>query len=143
MGDFQIFSNVWAVIGPLLGVFLGSWLTTKNERKHWIADNKRAEYRMLLTTLSNAASKILRTEGNPINVLSPRDQREVSAAAERSANVIYNRLFIAREVEKLNVMERWNKALSAVEKNHGGIGFMKIFDGLMNDIRASALKNLS
>jgi hypothetical protein len=37
---------------PLLGVLLGGWLTNRNQRRDWVADNMKQEYRELLTTLS-------------------------------------------------------------------------------------------
>ena len=50
--------SAWSILGPLVGVMLGAWLATRNQRRHWLLDNKRAEYRKLLTTLSECASSV-------------------------------------------------------------------------------------
>ena len=84
MNRFQIFLNVWAIVGPLVGILLGSWLTTKNQRRHWLLDNKRSEYRELLTTIADAGSKLLVFWGrNPV-VASGEEQFMIGETARQS-----------------------------------------------------------
>jgi len=52
IGDYS--SKVWAAVGPLVGVWIGAVLAKRWQREQWIADNKRAEYRKLLTTLTRS-----------------------------------------------------------------------------------------
>jgi hypothetical protein len=47
------FYRVWAVVGPLVGVALGAWLTAWWQRRKWIIDNKVTEYRGLLDALNS------------------------------------------------------------------------------------------
>jgi hypothetical protein len=46
-------------LSGLLGVTLGAYLTRSWQRKQWLLDNKKTEYRELLSVLSQAAHCIL------------------------------------------------------------------------------------
>jgi hypothetical protein len=138
-----IFLNIWAAVGPLLGVALGSWLTTRNQRRQWILDNKRAEYRKLLTTLTDCGTKFIVFYGAMPAVMEAKEQRMIGETARKSANVIYNRLFVASEMEKLNIDTRWQNAISTLQNSHDGVAFARDLDGIMDDIRRAALKDFS
>ena len=47
------FYQVWAVVGPLVGVVIGAWLTARWQRKKRILDNKTSEYRGILDALNS------------------------------------------------------------------------------------------
>jgi hypothetical protein len=51
--------SIWTFAAALVGIAFGSWLTVKNQRKQWLLDNKRAEYRKLLTTIADAGSRLV------------------------------------------------------------------------------------
>jgi len=117
MSRFQSFLSVWAIVGPLVGILLGSWLTTRNQRRQWLLDNKRSEYRELLTTIADAGSKLLVFWGrNPV-VASGEEQFMIGETARQSVDVIYNRLFIADEVKRLDVLKRWEDAIDKLRKS--------------------------
>jgi len=46
------FYQVWAVCGPLIGVFIGSLLASKWQRQQWIRENKKADYRRIFDALN-------------------------------------------------------------------------------------------
>lgn len=46
------FYQVWAVCGPLLGVFIGSLLASRWQRQQWIRENKKADYRRIFDALN-------------------------------------------------------------------------------------------
>jgi len=46
------FYQVWAVIGPFVGILTGSWLASRWQRRQWIRDNKKLEYRAIFEALS-------------------------------------------------------------------------------------------
>jgi hypothetical protein len=139
MSRFQGFLNIWAIVGPIVGILLGSWLTTRNQSRHWLLDNKRSEYRELLTTIADAGSKLLVFWGrNPV-VASGEEQFMIGETARQSVDVIYNRLFISDEVKKLDVLKRWETAIDELRKSRNVDVFGKSMDQIMDDIRSAAL----
>jgi hypothetical protein len=143
MQNFQIYLNIWAVIGPPAGIVLGSWLATRNQRKHWLLDNKRAEYRELLTTIAEAGGKFVVFYGMEPIVATGEQQFMIGETARTSVDVIYNRLFIAHEVEKLHIQKRWETAISALQGTRDVNAFGKSLDGIMDDLRRAALNDLA
>lgn len=139
----QIFLNIWATIGPLIGVLLGSWLATRNERKHWIGDNKREEYRELLTAIADAGSSLVVHYGASPIVVSGQEEFRVGEVARRSVDAIYNRLFIAKTVEDLGIMKRWEDAITALRKTNDVSNFAQLMDGIMHDVRKAAIRDFS
>ena len=137
----DLFLKVSAILGPFVGILIGSWLTMKVQRKLWILDNKRAEYRKLLTTLTDAGSKLIVFYGAMPGVVTAKEQIAIGETARKSANLIYNRLFIADVIVKLNIALRWQDGISALRKDHDGIAFAKLLDGIMNDLRSEAIKD--
>jgi hypothetical protein len=139
MSRFQVFLNIWAIVGPLGGIAFGSWLTTKNQQRHWLLDNKRSEYRELLTSIADAGSKLLVFwGGNPI-VARAEEQFMIGETARQSVDVIYNRLFISHEVEKLDLLKRWENAIEQLRRSHDVNAFGRLMDQIMNDVRRAAL----
>lgn len=111
----HLFLNFWAICGPIIGILLGSSLSTKNERRRWMMDNKRAEYRTLLTTISDCGSQFILSYGMGRTLLEAHQRRLLSDSARRLADVVTNRLFIADEVHKLDISKRFQAATSALK----------------------------
>ena len=136
IGDYS--GKAWAGIGPLVGVLIGAYISNRNQRKHWELDNKRAEYRKLLSTLADAGSKyahfVLR-RGISMAMIQEKERRAI--------NVISNRLFIASEVEKLNILSRWKTAVSELEDTQNETVFRGHLNSMLDDIRRVALQDFS
>lgn len=141
MSHFQNLLGAWAIIGPLVGILLGSWLTTRSQHRHWHLDNKRSEYRELLTSLADAGSKLLVFWGrNPV-VATAEEHFMIGETARQSVDVIYNRLFIADEINKLDVLKRWEAAIDELRSNRNIDAFGQLMDKIMDDIRRAALRD--
>jgi hypothetical protein len=54
IGDYA--SKSWAAVGPLIGVLVGAYLTGRRQKRDWLADNKKEEYRELLSAMTKALS---------------------------------------------------------------------------------------
>jgi hypothetical protein len=44
--------RAWKYAGPLVGVLIGGWITSRNQRKQWLRDTRKQEYRELLGALA-------------------------------------------------------------------------------------------
>src|SRR5438067_2224291 len=99
--------KIWAAIGPLIGVLVGAWLTARWQRKRWIQDNKKAEYREVLDTLQKYRWHLLNhlaVVGGPLVAEDARTHEERRAAfadAEVSvSNCLADRLFIRESLAR-------------------------------------------
>jgi hypothetical protein len=140
---WDIARSAWAVLGPFIGISIGAYLTTRTQKHQWIRDNRRTEYRELLTTIADVGSKFIALYGmNPV-VMNPSEQFSIGEAARTSVGVIYNRLFIAVEIEELGIQRRWESSISALRKSHDIEAFAKSMDSIMEDIKRKAVKEFS
>jgi hypothetical protein len=139
----ELSGRVWAVAGPLVGVLVGAWLATRNQKRQWFLDNKRGEYRELLDTLADCGSKFAIIYGHKSSLVEGSEIKIAGEAARNSANVIFSRLFIAQEMQELGMMDRWTKAVSLLQETRDGPRFAVTLDGIMDDIRKAALKDFS
>jgi hypothetical protein len=137
----KVAATVWPLITLILGILIGSYVANRNQRKHWLLDNKRGEYRKLVTTLTDCGSKLIVFYGPTHAIVGGKEERRVHEASRNAANVLYNRLFIARELEILSIFPRWQNAVSALQKSRDGKVFTLELDGILNDIRTVAVKD--
>ena len=135
--------GVWAVGGPLLGVLVGAYIASRNQKKQWLLDNKRAEYRELLAALADAGSTFIVHYTIFGGEATQQQKLATGETSRKTVDVIYNRLFIAREIQKLDILKRWEKAISALQRSNDMETFGKGIDAIMNDVRAAALKEFS
>jgi hypothetical protein len=140
---WNIIRSAWPVLGPFVGICIGAYLTTRTQRKQWVRDNKRTEYRELLTAIGDAAGKMILYYGrNPV-VLTSSEQLDMWETVRATLSVIYNRLFIANEVVGLGIQHRWENAVTALRDRHDVTCFVTSMDSIMEDIRKRALKEFS
>jgi len=101
MQKLTIALGIWAAIGPLLGIFVGHFLTRSWQREQARLDNIKAEYRELLTALAEAYTTFIR--------LGPRDEafaqqrNGFDEARAASMRVMHDRIYIAERVKR----EKW------------------------------------
>lgn len=125
--SFSTVSNflvkAWSIIGPLVGLLIGAWLSRSWQRKQWVLEGKKAEYRELISTLSQSYHCILKNWpaliapfGEVICTLTDgAQQRETLEAEVAGQRVIEDRIFIDKAMRAENVREQW--ALLAAEKD--------------------------
>jgi hypothetical protein len=138
-------SSVLIVIGPfagLAGVFVGAWLTRSWQRRQWVQDNKKAEYRELISGLSQSAN-LIRTFGAPFAgggiSYSGEELREREAAESRAYNLISDRLFLADVMTREKVRDRWLE----VVKSQRELGkFWGEWSALYNTLLEAARRDL-
>ena len=100
-------ARAWSAIGPLIGVLIGSWLTRSWQRKQWVLDSKKTEYRELISTLSHSYHTIAKNAHLGGMIFSVEQLTDRSEASEAGKRVIEDRLFIVEEMRKENIRELW------------------------------------
>jgi hypothetical protein len=114
---------IWAVIGPFLGVLVGAWLTARWQRKQWILDNKKAEYRQLLDAVQayrwHLLNRLAAIRG-PLVAIDARTYNEEAAAREHSRatlnNCLADRLFIRERIARNKVKEELGNFLRTMHQ---------------------------
>jgi hypothetical protein len=120
---WTVFLNVWAFAGPLVGIFVGAYLTSRWQRKQWYADHRIKEWRELLTALSNAAIVYV-----PRNVLGSAslqlEQGKINLTAKQnSGEILTNRIFIAEDVEELQLRDQRTRLLKGYDQTNDASAF--------------------
>lgn len=109
------FYRLWAVVGPLVGVGFGAWLTARWQRKKWLLDNKVAEYRGIFDALNSYRHKLTTfnamygTAADGVNV---RDRHEAQMVMFQALDAVNNsfadRIFTRQTVEKSGARDDWD-----------------------------------
>jgi hypothetical protein len=137
MNGGQDMSAAWSAIGPLVGVLIGAGLTSHIQRRQWLADRKREEYRELLTVLTESYGEVL--------LLHQKDDLTIDAVNKvqiRLVNTVHNRIFTSHGVmREIDVFKEWSKALDQLKSGRVG-EFSSTFGALTEDIRRIALKDI-
>lgn len=88
---------IWAAVGPLVGVIIGGILAAWWQRRHWILDNKKVEYRELLDALHNYRWEVTRHQSTPGPAPIALNPTGVTAIAEALSSLwgrLADRIFI-------------------------------------------------
>jgi hypothetical protein len=125
-----------AAIG-FIGVLVGAYVASRNERKLWVADNKRSEYRKLLTTLTRTFLSVVRLHASGV-ALAPREQRKLFNLEIEALAVIRDRLFISEEIEEMNLLRRWTNAMHDYDHSLDYNVFAREFGLITKDIKDRA-----
>ncbi len=113
VGQVLAWLPLLGTLSGLVGVVLGAYLTRSWQRKQWLLDSKKAEYRELISVLSQAAHYILNNSPhlqrpNPLGSLKSGEQERLSdEAADRGHTTISDRIFIADTIAREKIDERW------------------------------------
>jgi len=131
--DFFVASTIvlgiWAAVGPLVGVRYGNELSQRSTRRQWLADERTKEWRELLSTLTSSMTTIIRCRQGERTVEMRKEDLRASVAA---GEALSNRLFIAQEVRRRQLLDRWREAVGSFEKDGDPEAFGTKFGG---DIR--------
>jgi hypothetical protein len=114
-----IFLNIWAAVGPLLGIFGGAYLTRLWQRKQWLADNRKEECRELLSAIAKSADALLEARSQ-IELKSDTTDEAVKAvwAENRECMILFqDRIFTAKKLEENKLFTTWHDASVEFLKN--------------------------
>jgi hypothetical protein len=115
--------KLWAAIGPLIGVFIGSWLGARWQRTRWIQDNKKTEYRQLLDSIQTYRWRLLKRLADvtgPLVALDARTRHEEATALADAqvllTNCLGDRLFVREQLAKSKVKDDLSNFLRTIDR---------------------------
>jgi hypothetical protein len=132
-----IILGIWAALGPLVGVRYGHALSKQLQIEHWTTDNKKQEFREVLSAITEAFSTIVRY-GSAGIASGPEEQRARDMAESTSFAILRDRLFIERELDELKAIHRWLEATRDFDNHHDITQFTQRFAKLSSDIKEAA-----
>jgi len=130
--------TAWASVGPLVGVLIGAMLTRAWDRRKWINENRKQEYRELLTTLTSACTALI--DNAQALVQSSAEQISARGAYFKSLQVLQDRIFIANEIGKMNLFDRWAAAMKDLQETKDFRKFEDSFEVMKNEIVKEAMR---
>jgi hypothetical protein len=98
---------------------IGAWLARSWQRKQWVLEGKKAEYRELLSTLSDSYHCIIKNWGAALAPVNHEGLREKLEAEVSGQQVIEDRIFIDDAMRAENIREQWG--LLAAERDFSRI----------------------
>jgi hypothetical protein len=134
----DLISSTWPAVGPLVGVLIGGWISVRNQRQHWILDNKRAEYRKLMSTLTRSYTALVAAYS--AGSMSGKTERQCWQYRLQAQNVIKDRIFIAKEVSEMGISKKWTLAVSQLDRERNYQALMAAFPEISAAIQKSAEK---
>ena len=134
----EALKTAWASVGPLVGVIIGAMLTRAWDRRKWINENRKQEYRELLTILTGAAAALI--HNTQVIVQSPAEQIATRDEYFKSLRVLQDRIFIANEIGKMNLFDRWGTALKNLQESKDVHKFEDSFEAMRKELVKQAMK---
>src|SRR5664279_1675153 len=119
--------GVWSVAGPLVGTAFGAYLSRASVRKHWLEDNKKQEYRELLSTLLRAYNAAQLTYSNGASHWDRSLLQSYTDAIYEAGIVLEDWIFIGKEVAQLDLKQRWERAMGDLRSTHNHQAFENAF----------------
>jgi hypothetical protein len=127
--------GIWTAIGPLLGVLVGALLARSWDKKKWMNDNRKAEFRELITALTNAATALMMQQTHLNEHRLQTDEEEHARQTHLEAwKVIKTRIFIAHDVKEMKLFDRWGESIKAMRATKKVHPFEDSFEKLKDEI---------
>ena len=101
-------SALFTVLGGLIGAFVVHLLTRSRDREHWIRDRRMLEWSELLAILAKTHVLRLNWMSHAARTQSDEDSVALAQAEADSFATLSDRIFVADEVEDLELQNLWN-----------------------------------
>ena len=107
--EWQTLFNIIGV-SSLIVALLSGFLSSRAQRRNWINDNKKLEWRQLIDGLRDCEA-LLRLAFTWPDLIKDRakNNAEVSNGSARGAQIINDRIFIADVVSEFEIKRKWNE----------------------------------
>jgi hypothetical protein len=130
---WPVLLNVWALLGPLLGIFIGAYLTRRWQRQQWIADNKKREFKDLLSAMTQVNTLLVKYGGVPSSGTETTEAEHLVLVSETC-------LFISDFLEESKVIGDLLQALKVLQGKKDMSAYLAEYHKITNRIRAAAKK---
>jgi hypothetical protein len=110
------------------------WLTKESQESRARREERRKEYRELVSTLTQCYMRIVSPYEPPIPVIDEPFQRQILDAKLESFKVLQDRIAIAEELADTDVLDVWTEAIVNLERNGDSVRFAKKFKPLRERI---------
>lgn len=120
------------VLGSLIGVYVGAKLSRSGERKQWLNDCRKDEFKELVTTLTRASMALIKQY----------DKVHAASPYMRSLQTLKDRIFIADDLGKMKIFERWTDSIQALNATEQYDAFERTAEEIRNDLVQAAKQPL-
>lgn len=124
------------------GVIIGQRMARTSEEKKFRRECRKEEFQTLLSALTKSYGTIVQFR-RPLVALAEQEQRALSEAEATALMVIRDRIYIADDVQRLDILNRWIKALRDLDyKGLVESEFSKRYNEINADIVKAASRNI-
>jgi hypothetical protein len=129
--------EIWAGIGPLVGLLVGHRLVRSWQREQWLLDSRKDEFRELISSLSTASVKLMTHIGSEGDAES---LQRATDALETATRICVDRIYIANDVEELKIGQRFLQVYWAMQAGNDLDSCHERLSNLIKEIAERARK---
>jgi hypothetical protein len=130
------------ICGTLGGVLAGQYLTQSWQRKQWLLDNTKQEYRELLSTIAVSYGTIKNVMGSDDHI-SPEKMKVLNESQLAVLRVLRDRIFVATNPKLDPLYKMWTDGTYECFANRNFDGFKEYFDDMSDLIVECAHEDLN
>lgn len=101
--------EIWGYIGPLVGLYAGNYLTKSSQRKQWLLDRRREEFREVVSAMTHATVELQAYMASKTSS-TPQPFTEWLGAFKDAGKILADRIFIANDLNEADIPTRYMDA---------------------------------
>lgn len=125
-------------LGTFIGSLISGWIQSGRDRKNWLRNNRRDEFRELITVLTKAISMVYLSHDTFASFHDPKVAGGDSHAIHLVAETLSSRIYIAKELA--NVRSEWTNTLQAYRSSSNANEFEVNVNHIVTEIVTLANK---
>src|ERR1700733_13084140 len=103
--------------GTLGGIVVGHFLTKSSQQKQWLLNNRKDEFRELLTAMAESMTAAMKVDPR-VRRITTEEQDAIVQTQANFFRVVRDRIYIADDVGKLEVEIKWLRAHGEYDRTH-------------------------
>jgi len=112
LGEYS--GKAWSAVGPLVGVLVGALLARSWGRRRWLIENRKQECQELLGAITKSATQMLTSNEAGGDIRSWESWDSYLGTVQS----FHTRIFIAEDVDKEKLFDRWVPAVREFGSGH-------------------------